>query len=341
VQEAYKGLVMTGRYPAAFLFLDLPVGEVDVNAHPAKAEVRFRDRGAIYGLVRGAVRARLDAADLTAKAATARKLRPDDTAPWERPASASPAAVPAAPAAERRMRPDAATPAAPAQRTTPAVHGESSAGAGDLFPAAAAGGSAAPPGTNAAPPVRALQVLGCYLVAEVSAGEVLFVDQHALHERVLYERLRAGLAAGPLASQRLLAPEPVELPPAEAVLVLEHQDALAELGLLVEGFGGGTVLLAGYPAALGRRPPAELLRAVAGYLAEHGRAPERGRLVHDLAALAACHAAVRAGDRLSGAQVEELLAQRDLVKDSHHCPHGRPAAVAFGRRDFERLFQRA
>jgi DNA mismatch repair protein MutL len=123
--------------------------------------------------------------------------------------------------------------------------------------------------------------------------------------------------------------------------VLEHQTALAELGLLVEGFGGGTVLLAGYPAALGRRPQADMLRAVGEYLAEHGRPPARERLLHDLVALAACHAAVRAGDRLTAAEVEALLARRDLAQDAHHCPHGRPTAVVFGRRDLERLFKRA
>jgi DNA mismatch repair protein MutL len=113
------------------------------------------------------------------------------------------------------------------------------------------------------------------------------------------------------------------------------------LGLLVEGFGGGTVLLAGYPAALGRQPPGSLLRGVAEYLVEQDRLPVREQLLRDVAALAACHAAVRAGDRLTDAEIAELLAQRELAEDAHHCPHGRPTAVVFGHRDFERLFKRA
>ena len=110
--------------------------------------------------------------------------------------------------------------------------------------------------------------------------------------------------------------------------------------MLVEGFGGGTVLLAGYPAALSRQPPMTLLRGVAEYLAEHDRLPARAQLLRDLAALAACHAAVRAGDRLTDTEIAELLAQRELADDAHHCPHGRPTAVVFGRRDLEKLFKR-
>src|SRR5262249_2059530 len=100
------------------------------------------------------------------------------------------------------------------------------------------------------------------------------------------------------------------------------------------------VLLSGYPAALGRRPQSDLLRAAAERLGELGRAPDRRQLLNDLAALAACHAAVRAGDKLTDEEIRALLARRDLVRDAHHCPHGRPTSVAFARRDFERLFKR-
>src|SRR5262249_13653902 len=161
----------------------------------------------------------------------------------------------------------------------------------------------------------------------------LIVDQHALHERVLYERLLARLASGAAEAQRLLTPEVVELPPAQAARLLAHREALAGLGLLVEGFGGGDVLLAGDPAAPRRRAAPDLLRAVAEYLDAQGRLPGREQLLHDLAALMACHSAVRAGDRLTDQEMGGLLADIDLVRDAHHCPHGRPTAVVFGRRD--------
>ena len=175
---------------------------------------------------------------------------------------------------------------------------------------------------------------------EAPPDELLIVDQHALHERVLFERLRARLASGVVESQRLVTPEVVDLPPAQAAVLLAHRDALAGLGLLVEDFGGGAVLLAGYPAVLGGQPRTELLRAMAEHLEGQGRLPGREDLIHDLAALAACHAAVRSGDRLSEGEMERLLADLDLVRDAHHCPHGRPTAVAFGRRDLEKLFKR-
>jgi DNA mismatch repair protein MutL len=178
------------------------------------------------------------------------------------------------------------------------------------------------------------------LVVEVPPDEVLIADQHALHERILYERILARMTAGNAEAQRLLTPEVVELPPAQAALVLAHREALAEFGLLIEDFGGGTVLLTGYPAALDRQPPIELLRAVAERLSDQDRVPDREHLVHDVAALAACHSAVRAGDTLTETEIAGLLANLDLVRDAHHCPHGRPTAVTLGRRDLGRLFKR-
>jgi DNA mismatch repair protein MutL len=184
-----------------------------------------------------------------------------------------------------------------------------------------------------------MQVHDLYLVVEVPEG-VLVIDQHALHERVLFEQLQGRFRSGRLESQRLLIPEPVALPPAQAALVLEQREALAELGLGVEDFGGGTVLLTGYPAPLGRRPPREVLQAVVDYLVAAGRVPAREQLLNDLLSLMACHGAVRAGDRLTAEEVAALVAQRDLAEDAHHCPHGRPTSLLFTHRDLERQFRR-
>ena len=128
-----------------------------------------------------------------------------------------------------------------------------------------------------------------------------------------------------------LIPEPVHLPPAQAALVLEHKGALAALGLEVDDFGRGTVLLGGYPAALGKRRPREILTGVVDYLANKERPPTQEALLNDLLSLVACHAAVRAGDRLSAEEIAELAARRDLARDSHHCPHGRPTSLLFTR----------
>ena len=152
---------------------------------------------------------------------------------------------------------------------------------------------------------------------------------------------RRRFRAGAVEAQRLLVPEPVGLSASQAALVLEHRVALAELGILVEDFGGGTVLLTGYPVLLGKGPPGAILRAVADHLASRGRVPDREQLLNGLLSLMACHAAVRAGDRLTPVEIAALLAQGAEVPDSHHCPHGRPAVLRFSRHDLERQFRRA
>ena len=148
------------------------------------------------------------------------------------------------------------------------------------------------------------------------------------------------IRGGTLERQRLLIPEPVELPADQAARLLEERAALAELGLEVEAFGGSTLLVTCYPAMLGQQAPAEILRAVADHLAAHDRAPNREQLFNDLLSLMACHAAVKAGDPLTPELIEELLAQRELANDPHHCPHGRPTALLFSRQDLDRQFRR-
>jgi DNA mismatch repair protein MutL len=175
---------------------------------------------------------------------------------------------------------------------------------------------------------------------EVPPDEVLFIDQHALHERILFEQLQERLRSGRLEAQRLLIPETVELPPSQAALVLEQSAALAELGWDVESFGAGTLILSSYPALLDKRSPKEVLRVVIDYLLSTEHVPSREQLLNDLLSLMACHAAVRAGDRLTAEAIRELLAQRELAQNSHHCPHGRPTSFRFTRHDLERHFKR-
>jgi DNA mismatch repair protein MutL len=191
-----------------------------------------------------------------------------------------------------------------------------------------------PPGS-----FKAIQLYDTYLVVETDQG-MLVIDQHALHERILFERLKERVRSGPLETQRLLIPEPVELSAEQASRTLEQREALAELGLGVEDFGGGTVLLNSYPALLGRRSPQAVLRAVVDHLVTRERLPSREGLLNDLLSLMACHAAVRAGDHLTPEEIAALVAQRHLADDTHHCPHGRPTALLFSRQDLERQFRR-
>jgi DNA mismatch repair protein MutL len=191
----------------------------------------------------------------------------------------------------------------------------------------------------ALPPTKVIQLYDTYLVVETEAG-MLLIDQHALHERILFEQLKKRIRVGALETQRLLIPEPVDLTADQAARVLEQRESLAELGLGVEDFGGGTVLVTSYPALLSKRPPDAVLRAVVDHLMTREHLPSREVLFNDLLSLMACHAAVRAGDRLTPEEMTALVAQRALADDTHHCPHGRPTALLFSRQDLERQFGR-
>src|SRR5262249_43508824 len=158
-----------------------------------------------------------------------------------------------------------------------------------------------------------------YLVVETKEG-LTVVDQHALHERILYEQLRNRVMAGTVESQRLLVPQPVELSSAQAALLAEYKDMLAEFGLCLDEFGGTTVLVTAFPVMLSRSDPAETVRMVAEKIADSGRDPDRRDLIDGLLHMLACKGAVKAGQRLAPEEIESLLAQRHLIDDAHHCP---------------------
>jgi DNA mismatch repair protein MutL len=329
IQEAFRGLLMTGRYAITFLFLDLPPELVDVNVHPTKAEVRFRDGQALHNLVFSTVRNRLNAENLTARLRVPAAL----SVPGPTPAFAAPAfagtgmpvvhpAVTASPSAG--SSPAVAVPV-PAALIATLQHGQAQA---PEFSALAGPGG-----------FKAIQLYNAYLIVETPEG-MLVIDQHALHERILFEQLKRRIRDGPLETQRLLIPEPIDLSAEQAARTLDNREALAQLGLGVEDFGGGTVLVTSYPAILGDRSPQTTLRAVAEHLAAKDRLPTREQLLNDLLSLMACHSAVRSGDRLTPEEISALVAQRELADDTHHCPHGRPTALLFSRHELDRQFRR-
>ena len=185
-----------------------------------------------------------------------------------------------------------------------------------------------------------MQIHNRYLITETAEG-VLVIDQHALHERILYEQLRAKVFSGALETQNLLVPEPVDLAAAEAAAALEHAGLLAQLGIRVEPFGGGTVLVSSYPAMLGGAEPGATVCAHAWNYSSPGlRVPERRDLLDELLHMMSCKAAVKAGDALTQEEIAALLEQRHLAQDTHHCPHGRPTALVLTREDLDRQFMR-
>ena len=189
------------------------------------------------------------------------------------------------------------------------------------------------------PCTKAIQVHDSYLIAETGDG-MMVIDQHALHERILYEELRNRVGRGIIESQGLLIPEPVDLTAAEAALLIEQSELLGKLGLEIETFGGDTVLVRSIPAMLRHVNPGRLVRDLAEHLRTQPLPPTRDGVLGELMHMIACKGAVKAGQPLSPPEIEELLARGHLVANSHHCPHGRPTALVFTKADLEKQFGR-
>ncbi len=337
VQEGYRGLLMTGRYAVAFLFLDLPPDQVDVNVHPTKAEVRFRDASALYAFFLSSVRNRLNEENLVSRL----------HAPANQPTNGNGnghayfSPRPSEPTPTLFSQPGLPTftknpiPPPPFSRNVEDVR-EPAPGA-DAPPNPAVVERAMPQLPDDV--INAIQLQNTYIVVETPDG-MLVIDQHALHERILFEQIKDRVRAGHLEVQQLLIPDPVELSAEQASLVLDHRAELGELGLGVDDFGGNTVIVTRYPALLGRRAPAEILKRVIDHLMNKERVPTREQLLSDLMSLMACHAAVRSGDALTPEEIAALVQMRHLAHDAHHCPHGRPTALLFTRQELDRQFRR-
>ncbi len=384
--EAYRGLLMVGRQPVAFINLEIPADEVDVNVHPTKIEVRFRDSNRVYSQLLSTLRHTFLSSDLHSKlqapadanesvpaapAADPSQIEPAPlvlnggepdqqmVASWFPPSKPTPfqtfpnpgyaggavdrstpswaANLPTPPSAPRQAAFDEFDGATtPEIATTPVVAVTSPQPIAESTPA---------PFSNAIPlpgsdiPLKAIQVHDTYLVAETPDGMVV-IDQHALHERILYEELRSRVLNGGVEAQRLLVPEPVDLTGAEVAAVLERKDVLAKLGIEVEDFGGGTVLVSSTPAMLKGLTPDRLLRDLADHFRSSPLLPTADAILEDVLNMVACKAAVKANQHLAPEEISALLDRRHLVSESHHCPHGRPTALVFSKSELEKQFGR-
>ena len=385
--EAYRGLVMVGRYPIAFLFLEIPSDLVDVNVHPTKAEVRFQDSQTLYRLMLSTLRNRFLSMELDSQLTIGRgshrdtsqadtpAMQPRELVAWakteldeqvrnqqqssgsgteldwnaldpstfgRRPQVADNASTEAKRDSEHDDSP-------PLQESSPAVdevewstgpqrvddvaEGMSAAGVPPIESVSSAAGSVF------SGSVRAMQIHDCYLVVETGDG-ITVIDQHALHERIMYEQLRRRVLEGHLEVQRFLIPVPVEFSSREAGLLLDQREMLAETGLLIEEFGGNSIALTGTPTMLARMDPQRLLRDVVELLETSSRKLERRDLIDKLLHMMSCKAAIKAGQRLSPEEIDALLEQRELCDDHHHCPHGRPTALKLTRAELDRQFGR-
>ena len=330
LRAAYMDYLPSDRHPALVLFITCDPRIVDVNVHPAKAEVRFRDPGLVRGLIIGALKQTLAAAMHRATTTGG-----DRTIDMLARRNFPQAGLRPAPAANWDWR---ASPAAPA----PQGFGETGQAAFSHMPSADMRTHASVPAPDLVDaPLGAAraQLHDTYIVAQTREG-IVIVDQHAAHERLVYERLKHQRVETGIARQLLLIPVIVELDGGEVDRLLESSATLAELGLVVESFGPGAVAVSEVPALLRNGNIAGLVRDVADTLAETGSATSLERRLDHVLATMACHHSVRAGRRLSGEEMNALLREMEATPGSGQCNHGRPTYVELKLADVERLFGR-
>jgi DNA mismatch repair protein MutL len=346
VRAAYQDLLARDRHPVVALFLDLPPGDVDVNVHPAKTEVRFRDAALVRGLIVGALSHALAGAGHRASTTTAQGVLGAVRA-YEAPQPFLRPALHAWGAAEERLATgDFMMPSGRVEHGPGAASPASAPfDAGVLAEAVAlAGGAPAlqqdsedarffPLGAARA------QIHETYIVAQTEDG-IVIVDQHAAHERLVYEHMKVMLANGGVRRQALLIPEVVELDAAEAEALALRAEELAQLGLVIEPFGAGAILVRETPAMLGHIDAAGLLRDLVDDIAELGEAHALKERLEEVCSSMACRGSVRAGRRLTADEMNALLRQMEATPFSGQCNHGRPTYVELKLADIEKLFGR-
>jgi DNA mismatch repair protein MutL len=369
--EAYRGLLMVGRHPVCFLRMDMPAEMIDVNVHPTKLEVRFTDSGRVYSRLLQSLRHQFLRTNMT------QRVGPPETAANDVTALSAPTeSVLGLPTRVEQEQRQAVIDWARSGETTPQTHTQTMptmgvpgfqpfpGGPSDHLASSSPGLDQSDVAASTTPPDVApweqnesattdtaantpsvcylgFQVHNRYLVTQDESGMVV-IDQHALHERVLYERVCAKVLAegSSLESQKLLVPEPVSLTPAERTAALDAREMLAKIGIQIEDFGGETILIQSYPAMLNKTPPGDILRTALESLMSAGKQPDAKDLLNHLLSTIACKAAVKAGDPLTSQEITSLLEQKDLYFDTHHCPHGRPTALFFSRDELDRMFGR-
>lgn len=370
IAEAYRGLIEPGRYPTAVLMIEMSPESVDVNVHPAKLEVRFRDQSMVHSAVLGSLRRALQTRDLTPRLSGGTGYgafnAPNAVLPGASSGSIEPKdfvsffkrEIPAQYGSGGRLSFDALRRAI--ERPAPAMPTASTPSSPGTSPTQDAPGSAlqaletqSHDATNAplapdqliaapAPTNRALQVHNAFIVTQDEHG-VVIVDQHALHERVMFEYLLQRVASGSLESQPMLMPVVVEATPEQVDLLGTLEPLLTRVGIRAEPLGPRSIGIHAFSTFLFERgvDPVPFMEEILAKAEKDGLAPAQEEALHEVLDMMACKAAVKAGDRMSGDELHALLDLREGVERSSNCPHGRPTTVRITIRDLERLFGRS
>ncbi len=351
IKEAYRGFIEPNKFPIAFVFIEMPYDAYDVNVHPTKTEIRFDNPNFIHSQILAVIREKLMGTNVEIVASLS--SNEPDKSPLDEILS--------------RVQNDREERVTDAMESffkhnkpvsqlhfdfKPYTGGTSNAPAS---PRRASGGykfeqSEFTPSRDFDLPLPAsdtaaakyLQVHDTYIVVQTEQGFEI-IDQHALHERIIYEQLYSRICAddaGPLQSQRLLIPEPLDVTAAEADIIENNRDVLKQLGITAEPFGPGAYAVQSFPTMLKDVNPAQFLRDVIDVISENGIKPDREKLVHHILDMTSCKAAIKAGRKLSVSEIEHLLEERQQTPRCGRCPHGRPTSIQFSLKDLEKQFKR-
>jgi DNA mismatch repair protein MutL len=334
IKEAYRGALEPDRFPVVFVFIQIPQEDVDVNVHPTKIEVRFCNANLVHSQILGCLREKLLAADLDM--------------PVKLPSSGQPVGSrPSGTAAQMRSRKVADAMAEFFKKHRPS-HTQQQFG---FRPARAFGSPSAAGQLARGPAAPALAKVGfqqrnwmqihdSFIIAQSEDGFII-IDQHALHERIIYEDLSRRLRRGRLESQKLLIPESFELTDVQGGAIANHAELFERLGLELAPFGPRTMAIQAFPVMLSRAAPVEFVCDLLDLLVDKELGFDEERMLEEVLRMAACKGAIKAGQRLSDGEIEQLLADREEVEYSSRCPHGRPTTIKFTMSELEKQFKRS
>jgi len=323
IKEAYRPTLESNRFPIIFLFIEMPFEDYDVNVHPTKIEVRFYNSNLVHSQILGCLREKLLGTDLTVNArlnsvsagSAASTARSDDRSRRINDAMAEFFRKHRPVQTQRQFNFPGTT--GPKTQYKPTEHQ-----------------------TEVLPQRKFMQIQDSFIVAATSDGFII-IDQHALHERIVYDNLRRRISSGRLESQKLLIPETFELTDAQAEMLEANAEIIQKLGIELTPFGPRTMAIQAFPVLLAKAEPLDFVRDLVDLLdGTAGQKIKADKLLDEVLNMAACKAAIKAGQRLNDSEIEQLLADREVVEGAANCPHGRPTTIKFSISDLEKQFKR-